>query len=258
MSIRSNDEGEPIAVVGLGCRFPGAPGPRGLLVASRARRRGRGPVAGGAPGRERRGQGAGRIPRGRRSVRRAILRDLAARGGAPRPAAAAAARGRVGGARGRGARRRERLDGSATGVFVGMWINDYEARMFAETGRRRLPHDHRQRPLHRVRPPVVPARPARAERDGRHRVLLVARGRAPGVSEPLERRERARARGRRERDPPAAHHRRLLAGRHACRRTAAASSATRRATATCAAKAPASWCSSRSRAPAPTAIRSTR
>ena len=45
------------------------------------------------------------------------------------PPAAAAARGGVGSVRGRGSTQ-ERLAGSATGVFIGMWTSEYEGRMF--------------------------------------------------------------------------------------------------------------------------------
>ena len=76
---------------------------------------------------------------------------------------------------------------------------DYGDRQYADLGRHRRLLGHRQRPLHHRQPAVVPARPARAERRRRHGVLVVARGRAPGLPEPAQPRERPGPRRRRER-----------------------------------------------------------
>ena len=99
---------------------------------------------------------------------------------------------------------------------------------------------------HRGQPDLVRLRPARPERGGRHRVLVVAGRGAPGLPVALAGESDARA-GRR-RQP---HARRpnftiaASAGRHAVARRPLPAPSTRRPTATCAARAPASSCSSR-------------
>ena len=105
------------------------------------------------------------------------------------------------------------LLGSRVGVFVGMWVADFEARLFADpevdffmtTGTGRYAASG---------PPFVRARPAGSERHRRHRLLVVAGRRASRLPEPAQRRMPAGARRRRQHDPAAAHHDRLLAGRH--------------------------------------------
>ena len=104
---------EPIAIVGIGCRFPGGAhdadsfwslvmerrdavtevpvGPMGRRDALRSRS-----ACGGKDQHP-----LGRLPRGHRPLRRRVLRHLAARGRAHGPAAAPVARGRVERARGR-------------------------------------------------------------------------------------------------------------------------------------------------------------
>ena len=91
-------------------------------------------------------------------------------------------------------------------------LSDFEGRLFADpeavdfymtlgSGRYRL-----------VRARLLRARSARAERYDRYRLLVVSHGLAPGGKEHHhERRERTGYRGRRERDPPAAHQHRVLA-----------------------------------------------
>ena len=115
---RRESTGPAVAIIGIGCRFPGgADSPDGVLAAAargpRRDHRGAGrPV--GHRGVPRRGPvGArqdehplGRLPRRRRRVRPALLRHLAARGGADGPAAAAAGRDGLGGAGRRGRRGR--------------------------------------------------------------------------------------------------------------------------------------------------------
>ena len=127
---------EPIAIIGMACRFPGAPDLRCLLAIDPrgpqcrpARCR---PIAGtptssyDADGRDA-GQDVGplgRVHRRARSVRSAVLRHHAARSGADGPAAAAAAGSGLGGdgerrPAGRGTGRQP------TGVFVGIGGTDY-------------------------------------------------------------------------------------------------------------------------------------
>ena len=108
----------PIAIVGIGCRFPGGATPGGVLAAAarRASTRSREVPADRwdvdallrpRPGDARQDDHPlGRLPRPGRPLRPALLRHLAARGGADGPAAAAAARGGLGGAGGRRAGRR--------------------------------------------------------------------------------------------------------------------------------------------------------
>ena len=143
--------GEPIAVVGMGCRFPGARG--------RRRRSGGCFAMGSTP--------SPRSPADRWDRRRfydpdpatpgkmntdwggfleqvdrfdaAVLRHLAARGGADGPAAAAAARGRLGSARGRRPGAAGGWPASRTGVFVGISTNDYSRLAGAATRARSTP-----------------------------------------------------------------------------------------------------------------------
>ena len=115
LAVRATASDEPIAIVGIGCRYPGGVGsPRGTVGAGR-RRLGRRspifpPIAAGTwsgsttptptiPGtsyaRER------RLPRRRRRLRRRVLRHQPARGAGDGPPAAAAAGSVLGGAGGR-------------------------------------------------------------------------------------------------------------------------------------------------------------
>ena len=133
MSVRPSDEGEPIAIIGLGCRFPGATGPAAFwsLLA-------------------RGGDSVGVLPPDRqlataRAVRGGFLEhidrfDARFFGISPREADRLDPQQRLllevtSEALDDAGLPSRALDGSNTGVFVGMWINDYEARMFAETGR---------------------------------------------------------------------------------------------------------------------------
>ena len=127
---------EPIAIVGVGCRFPGAPRPRGALArwcatASTPSARCR-PIAGTptryydpdpqAPGKmiTRRGGFLDAVDR----FDAAVLRHLAARSGDHGSAAASAARGAWEALESAGIAT-DRLAGSATGVFVGITTSDY-------------------------------------------------------------------------------------------------------------------------------------
>jgi phthiocerol/phenolphthiocerol synthesis type-I polyketide synthase C len=137
MNVHSTDERESVAVIGLGCRFPGAAGPRafwdllerrvdavGTLGADRARERM------SADRRDDRGGFLEHVDRfdarffgispreaERLDPQQRLLLEVTWE--ALEDAGVVVAQ----------------LDASATGVFVGMWINDYEARMFAESGR---------------------------------------------------------------------------------------------------------------------------
>ena len=74
-----------------------------------------------------------------------------------------------------------RLEGSNTGVFVGQWLSDFEGAAIRRPGGCRFLHDDRQRPLRRVGAHLVRARAARPEPDDRHGVLVVARRDPSGV-----------------------------------------------------------------------------
>ena len=206
---------EPIAIVGLGCRFPGGAVDAGSfwdVCAAASTRSARFPRTGGTRTRSTTPTAAagedehplGRLPRSRRPVRLRLLRDLAARGPRHGPAAAAAAGGGLGGAgeRGTGARRAWR--GSRTGVFVGVYqlrLRHRDVRAGPRTSTAYA--EHRQRAQRRRGPAVLPARPAGPEPGRRHGLLVVAGRRAPGVPEPARRRVRPGAWRRRQRDPVA-------------------------------------------------------
>ena len=79
------------------------------------------------------------------------------------------------------------LEGSRTGVFTGVCTSRLRD-VAAERSRcDRCPHRHRQRVEHRGQPRVVHLRFSRPQRRGGHGVLLVARGRAPRLREPAVR-----------------------------------------------------------------------
>ena len=137
MNAHSTDERESVAVIGLGCRFPGAAGPRAFWDLLRSR--------GDAVGTLGADSARDRASADRHDDRGGFLEhvdrfDARFFGISPREAErldpqqrlllevtweALEDAGLV----------VAQLDASATGVFVGMWINDYEARMFAESGR---------------------------------------------------------------------------------------------------------------------------
>ena len=137
---------EPVAIVGIGCRFPGASGPEAFwkllaggvstvseIPADRLDVKALYDPRPGVPGRMATRWGG--FLDGYRSVRRRLLPDLSARGRAPRSAAAAAARGRPGRRWRTRVRCRVGLRGSRTGVFVGMWLGDWEARLLRDRDR---------------------------------------------------------------------------------------------------------------------------
>ena len=139
---------------------------------------------------------------------------------------------------------------AATGVFVGIGTIDYADLQRAHAADRSVIdayHGTGRRPQHRGEPALLPVRPARAEPGARHRLLVVAGRRAPGLPQPARPARRRGAGGRRERDPDAgAHGRRsprpgMMAPGGPVRKPS-----TPAPTATSAPRAPAWWCSSRS------------
>jgi acyl transferase domain-containing protein/acyl carrier protein len=132
--VRTNDQSEPVAIIGLGCRFPGADNPAAFweLLANR------GDVVGTLQPDRATGRTGPHAPGMRGGFLAGVDRfDASFFGISPREAErldpqqrlllevtweALEDAGLV----------PARLDGSATGIFVGMWINDYETRMFSE------------------------------------------------------------------------------------------------------------------------------
>ena len=115
------------------------------------------------------------------------------------PAAAAAARDRLGGARATPASTPTSLRRSARpGVFAGVMHHDYARRRASPADARGLPR-HRQSRQRRLRPRRLHARPRGPGGHGRHRVLVVAGRAAPRRAGAAPGRVLARARRRRRR-----------------------------------------------------------
>ncbi len=136
MSVPKQEDCEPIAIVGLGCRLPGAASPRALWELLLAR--------GDAVGVLDAESADGRTTSEQRTIRGGFLDhidrfDASFFGISPREAERLDPQQRillevVWEALEDAGLAADRLSGSATGVFVGMWINDYESRMFSESG----------------------------------------------------------------------------------------------------------------------------
>ena len=207
---------EPVAIVGMACRFPGAANVAeywrlldGGVDAITETPRERWDLArwfdedGSRPGKMAVRHG-GFVERDS-TVRRAASSDLAAGGAGDGPAAAAAARGGVGGAGGRRAAARAAARAARPACSSGMCSNDYA--QLARCGRRRrsTPYAATGNALSvaagRL---VVLARAARARRGDRHGVLVVAGGASIWPAQSLRHGEcDAGAGGRREPDPRA-------------------------------------------------------
>jgi acyl transferase domain-containing protein len=135
MTLRQSDDLEPIAIVGLGCRLPGAANPRALwdLLLNR----------GDAVGTLEPESSDGRAISDQRPIRGGFLEhidrfDATFFGISPREAERLDPQQRillevVWEALEDAGVAADRLNGSATGVFVGMWLSDYESRMFSES-----------------------------------------------------------------------------------------------------------------------------
>ncbi len=218
---------EPIAIVGMGLRFPGgADDPESFwqllvdgvdaisevpperwaiddLLRPRSRRAGAD------------GDALRRLPRRRRPVRRRS--SSASRRARPR------AWIRSSGCCSRSPGRRsstpasptDRLVGSRTGVFVGITNDATTSACCSRTATRSTPTRRRATRLaSRAGRLVLRARLRRAQRGDRHRLLVVAGRRAPRRAEPAQRRVRPGAGRRRQPDPGARADDQLLAGPH--------------------------------------------
>ena len=228
---------EPIAIVGMACRYPGgvdlARGAVGL-VADGSDAIGAFPTDRGwdldglydpDPDHPRHDvRPRGRIPaRRRRSFDAGVLRDLAARGAGDGPAAAAAAGDLLGGARTRRHRPGRRCAAAAPACSPGVMYHDYAARLTAVpdgvegylgTGSAGSVASGRV---------AYTLRPRRPGGHRRHRLLVVAGRPAPGRAGAAQRRVHAGAGRRRHRDGHARHVRRVQPAARPGRRTAAAS-----------------------------------
>ena len=139
------------------------------------------------------------------------------------------------------------LAGSRTGVFVGLIdaTTTCELRQRGDPGRfepTSAPATTCSVAAGRL---SLPARAARAEHGGGHRLLVVAGRRAPGLPEPARGGVRPGPGRRREPDARARDDPVTCPDGRRCRRTAGARRSTRRPTATCAARAAAWWCCKR-------------
>ena len=185
-------EGDPVAIVGMGCRFPGGvsrpedlwevlaggrdviaefPADRGWDVAGLLDED---PDRAGQDVRD-----AGRLPVRRRRVRRRVLRHLAARGPGDGPAAAAAAGDLLGGGGAAGIDPAT-LRGRSAGVFAGAGTAGVRPAAVRRAGGPRRAPGHRRRAERDVGPGRVPPRPGGPGGDRGHGVLVVAGGDAPG------------------------------------------------------------------------------
>ena len=250
---------EPIAIVGMGCRFPAGPTTRrrsGGCCATASTPSPRSPPTAGT-------STPTTTPtptRPARCTRATAASSTASTGSTPRSSASRRARRpawiRSSGCCWRWPGRRWRTPGIAADRLAGSphrrLRRHQQQRLRAASARsgddrdahRRL-HRHRQRAQRRGGPAVVRARPAGPEPGGRHGLLVVAGGGAPGLPEPARRRVRPGAGRRRQPDALARRPRSACRKAARCwRPTAGARPSTRRPTATCAAKAAAWSCSS--------------
>ena len=136
-----------------------------------------------------------------------------------------------------------------TGVFVGISTHDYgDMQTYPANRARSTPTPApATRVEHRRQPHLVRPRPARPEPRRRHRLLVVAGGPAPRLPEPAQRASATLAlAGGVQLILHARADDRLLQGVDALARRPLQGLRRAAPTATCAAKAPASWCSSRS------------
>ena len=175
------------AVRGPGCDHRSSRRPMGARQRLRSR----------PAGARTRGHALGRLHRRHRPVRSCILRHLAARGGADGPAAAPAAADRVAGAGGRrhpGGADRRLADRRLCRHLAQRLSRHPEIRALRD----RRAHQHRRRAEHRGQPAVAPARPARTEPRGRHRVLGLAGGARSRLPRAAARRDRHGAGRRRQ------------------------------------------------------------
>ena len=204
---------EPIAIIGMGCRYPGGvAGPEDLwdVVSTGRHAIGEFPADRGwdveglyDPDPRRLRQvlhPQRRLPlRRRRLRRRASSASAPAPGADQRPAAAAAAGDVVGGAASGPASTRWRCAASRTGVFAGVMFDFYCTRFLGA-----VPQEVEaslftgSAPQRAVRPHLLHPRPARPRGHRRHRLLLLAGRRPPGRAGAAQRRVHAGA-GRRRR-----------------------------------------------------------
>ncbi len=203
---------EPVALVGMACRFPGGRRLAGSLLApahSRGATRLCDLPAGREPGRRRRlahrpGPPAPRrLPAGGRRLRPRLFGISPAEATGLDPQQRLLLEVSWEALEDAGLDPRS-LRGSAAGVWVGLSNADYrKTQLRARRRRARRLYPDRLGAQPRRRPPLLRLRPARALDGARHGLLVVAGGPAPRRGEPAGRRVRPRPGRRRPGDPGA-------------------------------------------------------
>ena len=178
---RCCQEREPIAIIGIGCRFPGAAHPAAFWRMLRDGVEGVGPIPGSR-------WEPGALERRASPERGGFLPDIVSNqfdadffGISPREAVYIDPQHRLllelaWEALEDGGQAPERWAGAAVGVFIGIATNDYAQLQAKRGGRERRLSNHWLCRQHRRQPDLAPIRLPRTEPRDRHRLLILARG----------------------------------------------------------------------------------